>query len=67
MERVVSTISVKKARESVRVVGYSKSDRGQRFVNGQVTIDTHNLSEAEVDIKVAAAIEGLLKKQSEIT
>ncbi len=63
MDRVISAIAVKRGRDEVRVLGYSRSDRGQKFVNGVVHIDTKGLPKPVVDQKIAEAIEEMLKDQ----
>lgn len=64
MERVVSEISLRGKRHQVNVVGYSKSDRGTKFVNGLIEVSTMGKSKKEVDAEIAAAIDRLLVNQS---
>lgn len=63
MGKVVREISVKKKRDDVRVVGYSSSDRGSKYVNGVINIDSKGKSPPEINAEVASAIAKLLGEQ----
>lgn len=65
MKKVVKEVSVRRSRGAVKLVGYSQTDRGTKFVNGVVDISTVGKSQAEVVIEIGAGLGRLLKNQSE--
>lgn len=66
MKRIVSEVSYRRKREEVNIVGYSKSDRGSRFVNGVIGIETGEKSPAEINVEIGQAIAKLLKNQAAV-
>lgn len=63
MNKVVREISVRVKKDTVKVIGFSSSDRGSKFTNGVVEIEAAGLNKAERKLEVLKAVEKILINQ----
>lgn len=63
MAKIVKEVSVRVRGDSIRVLGFSSSDRGSKFVNRAVEIDPKGLSKEGVLIEIEKAVGTILGPQ----
>lgn len=63
MAKVVKEVSVRLRQNRARVIGFSSSDRGSKFVNGVIEIDLSGKTNSELKLELAKAVDTLLEPQ----